>query len=107
MANTKKEAAAAQQGTEAVDKITAQQTDVTQEQGTENRPEREDIFIPRGATNDEPNLLVSVNGKNYLLPKGKTSNVPWFVADEIRRSQRAQVRFEERQTQLLEKAEKK
>ena len=50
---------------------------------------RVDIFIPRGYANDEPNLLVSVNGKNYLLPKGKTSSVPPEVAYEIERSRRA------------------
>ena len=50
---------------------------------------REDIFIPRGPKNDDPNLFVSVNGKNYLLPRGKKSCVPKAVADEIERSGRA------------------
>ena len=50
---------------------------------------RVDIFIPKGYANDEPNLLVSVNGQNYLLPKGKTSKVPPEVAYEIERSRRA------------------
>ena len=50
---------------------------------------REDIFIPRGPKNDDPNLFVSVNGKNYLLPRGKKSRVPKAVADEIERSGRA------------------
>lgn len=52
--------------------------------------EREDIFVPRGYANDEPNLLIAVNGVNYLLPKGKTSNVPKFIAEEFHRSQKAQ-----------------
>ena len=38
---------------------------------TENRVE---VFIPKGYANDEPNLFVSVNGVNYLLPKGKKSD---------------------------------
>ena len=50
---------------------------------------RKDIFIPRGPKNDDPNLFVSVNGKNYLLPRGKKSRVPKAVADEIERSGRA------------------
>lgn len=53
-------------------------------------PEEEEIFIPKGYANDEPNLFVSVNGKNYLLPKGKRSKVPTAVAKEIRRSWKAQ-----------------
>lgn len=52
--------------------------------------ERVDIHIPRGSANDDPNLFVSVNGVNYLLPKGKTSSVPVCVAAEIRRSWEAQ-----------------
>lgn len=59
----------------------------TEKKATE---EREDIFVPRGYANDEPNLLIAVNGVNYLLPKGKTSNVPKFIAEEFRRSQKAQ-----------------
>lgn len=52
--------------------------------------DRVEIFVPRGYANDEPNLLVSVNGENYLLPKGKTSKVPPHVAYEYRRSLKAQ-----------------
>lgn len=63
---------------------------------------REDITIPKGYAGDEPNLFVSVNGVNYLLPKGKTSRVPRHVAAEIRRSWRAQERMDERVDALLE-----
>ena len=52
--------------------------------------ERVEIHIPRGNANDDPNLFVSVNGVNYLLPKGKTSSVPRAVAAEIKRSWAAQ-----------------
>ena len=62
------------------------------------------IFVPRGYANDEPNQLISVNGVNYLLPRGKTSNVPKFVADEFYRSQKAQMALDEKQAQLLEAA---
>ena len=64
--------------------------------------EREDIFVPKGYANDEPNLLISVNGVNYLLPRGKTSNVPKFIADEFRRSQKAQEDLDKRVDELLE-----
>ena len=56
--------------------------------------DREEIFIERAAANEEPNLFVSVNGYNCLLPKGKTSLVPRSVAAEIRRSRKAQQRLD-------------
>jgi hypothetical protein len=65
---------------------------------------REDIFIPKGYANDDPNLFVSVNGKNYLLPKGKTSSVPKHVAEEIRRSLKAEEIQDANAEKLLEKA---
>lgn len=52
--------------------------------------EKAEIFIPRGAANDDPNLFVSVNGVNYLLPKGKSSKVPKHIAEEIKRSWKAE-----------------
>lgn len=55
----------------------------------------EEIFIPKGYGNDDPNLYVSINGKNWLLPKGKNSTVPKYVANEIRRSWAAQARYDE------------
>lgn len=64
--------------------------------------EREEVFIPRGTANDDPNLFVSVNGVNYLLPKGKISMVPKSVADEIHRAQRAAEKQDEKIDALLE-----
>ena len=51
--------------------------------------ERVEVYIPRGADLEDPNLFVAVNGVNYLLPRGKKSMVPKFVAEEIERSNRA------------------
>lgn len=64
--------------------------------------ERVDITVPKGYANDEPNLLISVNGVNYLLPKGKTSKVPKFIADEFYRSQKAQEALDKRVDKMLE-----
>ena len=50
---------------------------------------RVEIFIPRGADREDPNLFVGINGVNYLLPRGKKSMVPLTVAAEIERSGRA------------------
>jgi predicted aconitase with swiveling domain len=52
---------------------------------------------------EDPNLFVSVNGKNFLLPKGKTSNVPSYVAAEIRRAWAAEAKGEENKDELLSK----
>ena len=62
----------------------------------------EKIFIPKGYANDEPNLFVSVNGVNYLLPKGKESEVPKHVAAEIKRSWKAQQKMDQRIDEMLE-----
>ena len=64
--------------------------------------DREEIYVPRGYANDEPNLIIAVNGVNYVLPKGKTSKVPKHIAAEFRRSQKAQESLDKRMDELLE-----
>ena len=66
------------------------------------KEERVEIFIEKGYANDDPNLFVSVNGVNYLLPKGKKSMVPVHVAEEIERSKRAAQKQDEKMEQMLE-----
>lgn len=61
----------------------------------------EEIFVPKGYVNEEPNLLISINGKNWVLPRGKTSTVPYYVAEEFRRSQRAQAIMDEHIDSML------
>lgn len=61
-----------------------------------------DLFIPKGYANDEPNQLIAVNGVNYLLPKGKTSKVPKYVADEFHLSQKAQELMDKHVDEMLE-----
>ena len=63
--------------------------------------ERVELFVEKGYANDEPNLIISVNGVMYLLPKGKTSTVPKFVADEYYRSRKAQQSLDETVEKLL------
>ena len=63
---------------------------------------RVEVFVPKGYANDEPNLFVSVNGVNYLLPKGKKSLVPASVAAEIERSKRAAEKQDEKMEQMME-----
>ena len=68
--------------------------------------ERVDLFVEKGYANDEPNLQIAVNGVNYLLPKGKTSNVPKFVAEEYYRSRKAQQALDEQVDKMLAAASK-
>ena len=62
---------------------------------------RVEIFVPKGYANDEPNLLIAVNGVNYLLPRGKASKVPQFIADEFHRSQKAQEALDNHVDEML------
>ena len=71
---------------------------------TANKPKLVDLLIPRGASVDEPNVIISVNGKNYVLPKGKTSKVPEFVKYEYERAQRAKEAMDVRAAEMAEKA---
>ena len=52
-----------------------------------------ELFVPRGAVNDDPNLFVGINGVNYLIPRGKTSSVPDFVKAEYDRSIKAEAEY--------------
>lgn len=81
--------------------LTAAQAETAAEQ-TETTPvdDRVDLFVPRGQVNDEPNLLISINGVNYLLPKGKTSRVKQCVADEYYRAVRAQERYDRKVSEM-------
>lgn len=66
--------------------------------------EKVDLFIPRGPSIEDPNVIISVNGKNYVLPKGKTSKVPAFVKYEYDRAQRAKEALDVRSAEMVEKA---
>ena len=63
---------------------------------------REEITVPKGYANDEPNDVIGINGVNYVLPRGKKSMVPDFVAAEFYRSQRAQDKLDETVEQMLD-----
>ena len=74
------------------------------EKATTTKEDYVDLFIPKGYANDDPNLFISVNGTNFLLPKGKTSKVPPYIKEEYERSQRAQEALDAKSEALLEKA---
>lgn len=82
------------------------QHEARQEVRQEVRPvedNRVEITIPRGEKRDDPNLFVSVNGVNYLLPRGKTSLVPPEVAREVRRSWEAERLMDEHAQELMDR----
>ena len=54
------------------------------------KEKRVEVFVPKGFSGDDPNLFVSVNGVNFLLPRGKTSLVPAHIKKELERARLAQ-----------------
>ena len=69
-----------------------------------NEVKKVDLFIPRGPSIEDPNVIISVNGKNYVLPKGKTSKVPEFVKYEYDRAIRAKEAMDVRAAEMAERA---
>ncbi len=70
-------------------------------------PEKEElvrVYIEKGYLGDETNFLVSINGVNYLLPRGEESFVPLHVAKEIELSRKAQKRLDKKQAAMVEAA---
>ena len=66
--------------------------------------DRVEIFVPRTPGNTDPNFIVVLNGKNYVLPKGQKSLVPKAVADEYERSKRAQYKVDNAIFDMVEQA---
>ena len=75
-------------------------TDV-EEVETEDPNEKVTIRVPRIHPKEDPNLFVGINGKNYIIPRGKAVKVPRFVKEEIERSEKAKDRFYETVEELL------
>lgn len=74
----------------------------------ENKPvktdDRVEIFVPRTPGNTDPNLVIVINGKNYILPKGQKSFVPKAVAEEYERSKNAQYKMDNAVFDMVEAA---
>lgn len=53
-----------------------------------------ELYAPLPATTDEePNIVIYVNGVNWVIPKdGGSHTVPRYVADEYHRSQKAKAK---------------
>ena len=90
------------QTTEATEEVKTEEVKTEEVKTEAPKDDKVNLFVPKGYANDEPNLLIAVNGVNYVLPKGKTSKVPKFVADEYYRSQKAQEDLDKRMDEMLE-----
>ena len=65
--------------------------------------ERVELYVPRGGEREDPNLVISINGVNYQLPRGKKSMVPPFVKEEYDRSELARNHMFENKAQIIER----
>lgn len=68
--------------------------------------ERVDVFVPRGGANEDPNLYVCINGREFLLPRGQSSNVPVYVKDAVDCLFRTQSYQEQHSNDLIEKTKR-
>ena len=85
----------------------AEETKTTQAEETKTTKKKDarvEVHIPRGAANDEPNIAIGINGKLYVLPRGKTSKVPPEVKAEYDRSIKAQEALDSRKDEMIAKA---
>ena len=65
--------------------------------------ERVDVFVPRGGANEDPNLYVCINGKEFLLPRGQSSYVPVYVKEAVECLFKTQTYQEKHSQELIEK----
>ena len=76
----------------------------TNENKTTKVEDRVEVFVPRTPGNSDPNLVLVLNGKNYVLPKGQTSLVPKAVAELYESSKRAQYKVDNAIFDMVEQA---
>lgn len=69
--------------------------------------DKELLYIPPPMSNsEEKDVVVYVNGRNFIMPKGGTYNVPKCVAAEYRRSQNARAHGMKRKAQMVQKEQR-
>ena len=88
----------------AANETTNETTNEAANETTKKTEERVEIFIPRGRSNEDPNYFISVNGVNYLLPRGKKSLVPKCVAAEYNRAQEAEAALYAKQDEMIQQS---
>ena len=68
------------------------------------KDDRVEIFVPRTPGNTDPNHIMALNGKNYVLPKGQSSIVPKAVAALYEEQKKAQYKLDNVIYGMVEKA---
>ena len=75
----------------------------TTTKAAKNADDLVEVYLPP-KNKDDPNFFVSVNDKQWIIPRGTTQKVPRYVADEIRRAEAADRRRYYNQLEMLEQA---
>lgn len=64
--------------------------------------EMESIMIPRRGSNEDINLYVSINGRSWLIPRGKRVELPKYVCDHIRAAWAAEEKADQHSEELIQ-----
>lgn len=75
---------------ENVEKETEKETEKEAGPAVDPALEMVDVFVERDPSDENPNLVIGINGKNWVMPRGEISRVPRYVADEYKRAREAQ-----------------
>ena len=59
-----------------------------------------DLFVDRDPSDDNPNVVIGFNGKNYVMPRGEVARVPKYIKEEYERSKRAQYKADKTVAQM-------
>ncbi|MBR3293894.1 MAG: hypothetical protein IKI69_05675 [Oscillospiraceae bacterium] len=62
-----------------------------------------ELHIPRSGPKTEQQVVIGVNGVNYVIPKGQRVTVPDYVAAEYERSVRASDKMFRNKEDLIQK----
>ena len=66
--------------------------------------DRVELSIPRGREKGDSDVTIGINGKMYILPRGKKSLVPPEVAAEYERSVRADDAWHDKKASMTAQA---
>lgn len=64
------------------------------------------ITLPRASGSAPRDVFVSVNGVNYIVPRGQEVEVPDYVAAEIERASRAEAYMQDEKDRMKQEQSK-
>lgn len=66
-----------------------------------------ELYIPRTSQRGEQQVMIGINGKNWIIPKGQRVRVPPFVKEEYERSvAAADVMYQRREELIHEESDR-